>query len=57
MPEVEYKDIYEFYDRKKTEYIEMYGDPYGIFSDDTTELNRETIEKFITIPADFKDGD
>lgn len=57
MPEVEYKDIYEFYDRKKKEYIEMYGDPYDIFSDDTTELNRETIEKFITIPADFKDGD
>ena len=57
MPEVEYKDIYAFYDRKKKEYIDTYGDPYGIFTDDTTESNRETIEKFITVPNEFKDGD
>ena len=57
MPEVEYKDLYKFYDDKKHEYIEMYGDPYGIFSEDTTEINRETIEKFITVPNEFKDGD
>lgn len=57
MPEVEYKDVYKFYDDKKHEYIEMYGDPYGIFSEDTTEINRETIEKFITVPNEFKDGD
>lgn len=57
MPEVEYKDIYAFYDEKKREYIEMYGDPYGIFNDDTTESNRETIEKFITIPKEFRDED
>ena len=57
MPEVEYKDIYAFYDEKKREYIEMYGDPYGIFNDDTTESNRETIEKFITIPKEFRDDD
>ena len=55
MPEVEYKDIYAFYDEKKREYIEMYGDPYGIFNDDTTESNRETIEKFITVPKEFRD--
>lgn len=57
MPEVAYKDIYKFYDEKKQEYVEMYGDPYEIFTDDTTEGNRETIEKFITIPNEFKDGD
>lgn len=57
MPEVEYKDIYKFYDKKKKEYVDTYGDPYGIFSDDTTEENRETIEKFITIPKEFKDGE
>ena len=56
MPEVEYKDIYHFYDEKKREYIEQYGDPYGIFTDDTTESNRDTIEKFITIPPEFRDG-
>lgn len=52
MPEVEYKDIYEFYDRKKQEYIETYGDPYGIFTEDTTEENRPIVEKFITVPRD-----
>ena len=57
MPEVEYNEIYKFYDRKKKEYIDTYGDPYGIFTDDTTEENRETIEKFITIPREFKEGD
>ena len=57
MPEDEYKDVYKFYDDKKHEYIEMYGDPYGIFAEDTTEINRETIEKFITVPNEFKDGD
>lgn len=57
MPEIEYKEIYKFYDKKKKEYVDTYGDPYGIFSDDTTEENRETIEKFITIPKEFKDGE
>lgn len=57
MPEVEYKDIYTFYDKKKKEYVDTYGDPYGIFNDDPTEGNRETIEKFITIPKEFEDGE
>lgn len=52
MPEVDYKDIYAFYDRKKQEYIETYGDPYGIFTEDTTEENRPIVEKFITVPRD-----
>ena len=55
MPEVEYKDIYAFYDEKKREYVEMYGDPYGIFNEDTTKSNRDTIEKFITVPKEFED--
>lgn len=57
MPEVEYSEIYKFYDEKKNEYIEQYGDPYSIFDGDTTESNRESIEKFITIPIEFRDGD
>lgn len=55
LPEVEYCDIYKFYDRKKQEYIDAYGDPYGIFSGDTTEGNRSTIEKFIQVPRDQQD--
>ena len=45
------------YDKKKKEYVDTYGDPYGIFNDDPTEGNRETIEKFITIPKEFEDGE
>lgn len=56
MPEVPYSDIYKFYDEKKQEYIDMYGDPYGIFKDDPTLSNRETIEKFITVPPEFRDN-
>lgn len=55
LPEVKYSDIYKFYDKKKQEYIDAYGDPYGIFSDDTTEKNRPTIEKFIQVPRDQQD--
>ena len=53
----EYEDVYKFYDRKKNEYIEQYGDPYGIFNDEPTEKNRENIKKFITLPKDYEDGD
>lgn len=57
LPEVEYSEIYKFYDRKKQEYVDTYGDPYGIFTEDTTEINRDTVEKFITVPKEFKDGE
>jgi hypothetical protein len=50
IPLCEYKDVYKFYDKRKQEYIEQYGDPYGIFADDPTEENRDKIEKFIFIP-------
>lgn len=55
LPEVDYKDVYAFYDRKKEEYISQYGDPYGIFTDDTSEKNREAVKKFIKLPKDYGD--
>ena len=55
LPACDYKDIYGFYDRKKKEYIEQYGDPYGIFTNDTTENNRDNIKKFILIPNEYKE--
>ena len=42
---------------KKKEYIDMYGDPYGIFTNDPTLDNRDTVEKFITVPIEFREGD
>lgn len=57
LPEVKYSDIYKFYDEKKKEYIDMYGDPYGIFTNDPTLNNRDTVEKFITVPIEFREGD
>ena len=55
-PLCEYSDIYKFYDERKNEYISQNGDPYGIFKDDTTEINRKSIEKFITLPSDYNDN-
>jgi hypothetical protein len=50
---VEYEDIYKFYDNKVSEYLKQYGDPNGIFTDDTTLKNRSNIEKFIILPKDY----
>lgn len=49
LPPAKYSDVYKFYDRKIEEYIEQYGDPYGIFEGDPTKENRENIEKFIEV--------
>lgn len=57
LPQCPYEDVYKFYDKKKEEYLEQYGDPYGIFKDDPTTDNRENIKKFITLPKDYTDGD
>ena len=57
LPQCEYEDVYKFYDKKKQEYLEQYGDPYGIFEDDPNEKNRENVKKFITLPNDYEDGD
>ena len=51
--QVDYSDVYSFYDRKKAEYIEQNGDPFGIFTDDPTEKNRETVKTFIKLPEDY----
>lgn len=56
LPECEYKDVYAFYDRKKKEYLDQYGDPYGIFEGDTTEKNRANIQQFIKLPKDYNNG-
>lgn len=56
LPECSYEEIYQFYDTMKKQYIEQYGDPYGIFDNDPTESLRPNIKKFITLPKDY-DGD
>lgn len=53
LPQCKYEDIYAFYDKKKEEYLEQYGDPYGIFEGDTSEKNRPNVEKFIKLPKDY----
>lgn len=57
LPQCEYEDVYKFYDKKKQEYLEQYGDPYGIFDDEPDESIRESVKKFITLPKDYEDGD
>lgn len=47
LPLCEYQDIYAFYDKRKKDYIKQYGDPYNIFTDDTSEKNRENIKTFL----------
>jgi len=54
-PPIEYSDVYAFYDAKKEEYLKQNGDPYGIFTDDPTPLNRKSVEKFIELPKDYDD--
>lgn len=54
-PLVEYKDVYEFYDRTRENYITETGDPYGIFDKDPTLNNRSKIKKFIQLPDDYYD--
>lgn len=57
LPQCEYEDVYKFYDKKKQEYLDQYGDPYGIFDDEPDESIRENIKRFITLPKDYMDGD
>lgn len=57
LPQCSYEDVYKFYDKKKAEYLDQYGDPYGIFDDEPTEKNRTNVEKFITLPKDYTEGD
>ena len=57
LPQCKYEDVYKFYDKKKQEYLDQYGDPYGIFDDEPDESIRESVKKFITLPKDYDDGD
>lgn len=52
LPACDYEDVYNFYDRRIEDYTQQYGDPYGIFKDDTTIKNRESIKKFIKTDGD-----
>ena len=57
LPQCKYEDVYKFYDKKKQEYLDQYGDPYGIFDDEPDESIRESVKKFIKLPKDYDDGD
>lgn len=54
-PQVEYEDIYKFYDEKRKEYVRQNGDPYGIFDGDPTVKNRKNVKTFLTMPDDYDD--
>lgn len=56
-PLVEYEDVYKFYDERVNSYIKQYGDPYGIFENDTTKTNRESVKNFIQLPKDEDDSE
>ena len=57
LPRVSYKEIYQFYDKRKAEYIKEHGDPFGIFANDNSQGDKErrAIEKFITVADEFSD--
>jgi hypothetical protein len=57
MPPCQYEDVYAFYDARKADYIKQYGDPYGIFKDETTEKNRENIKRYISDIEEESDKD
>lgn len=52
-PQVDYDEIYSFYDRKREEYISQNGDPYNIFNNDPTIGNRDNVKKFLKMPDDY----
>ena len=54
-PQVPYEEIYSFYDKKKKEYLEQNGDPYGIFDHDPSEKNRDTVKTFLKMPDDYEE--
>lgn len=52
-PDCAYEDVYHFYEEHKQEYIRSTGDPYGLFKDDPTEENHESVKRFIALPKDY----
>jgi IS30 family transposase len=47
IPHSSYEDMYKFYDERVKEYVDNFGDPFGMFKDDPTVGNRENVKKFI----------
>ena len=54
-PPISYEDVYAFYDKKRDEYIAQNGDPYGIFNNEPTLKNRDTVKTFIKLPDDYEE--
>ena len=54
-PPISYEEVYSFYDKKRDEYISQNGDPYGIFKNEPTVKNRESVKTFITLPDDYEE--
>lgn len=54
-PPVSYEEVYAFYDKKREEYIAQNGDPYGIFDNEPTFKNRDTVKTFIKLPDDYEE--
>ena len=54
-PPISYEEVYSFYDKKRDEYISQNGDPYGIFKNEPTIKNRESVKTFITLPDDYEE--
>ena len=54
-PPITYEEVYSFYDKKRDEYISQNGDPYGIFKNEPTVKNRESVKTFITLPDDYEE--
>lgn len=52
MPLCKYEDVYKFYDDRMNDYLEQYGDPYGIYANDPTVQNRKKIQSFISTEAE-----
>lgn len=53
-PPLDYEDVYKFYDEAVKNYIDQYGDTYGIFKpkNNPTVRNRQAVEKFVNVPKD-----
>ena len=54
-PPVSYEDVYSFYDKRREEYIPQNGNPYGIFDNEPTLKNRDTVKTFIKLPDDYEE--
>lgn len=55
LPQAEYSEIYQFYDKAKEKYIAENGD--AIFENDPTIKNRKNIEKWVTYNDGYQQSD